>query len=116
MTPSPRARNWSFAAKLAAMFVLADVIALAALCTAAATTDLYLRATFELWGHLHWPAVALSESLFPGPYTMHDPIPFGQIAVLLSGALVQAALAGWVIGKVVEMLRKDPHHAAQRER
>jgi hypothetical protein len=93
------------------MFVLADVVALAALCTAAATTDLYLRATFELWGHLHWPAVALSESLFPGPYTMHDPIPYGLIAVLLSGALVQAALVGWVIGKVVEMLRKGPDHA-----
>jgi hypothetical protein len=93
------------------MFVLADVVALAVLCTAAATTDLYLRPMFELWGHLHWPAVALSESLFPGPYRMHDAIPYGLIAVFLSGALAQAALVGWVIGKVVEMLRKRPHHA-----
>ena len=111
MTPLTQARHWSFAAKLAALFVLADVVVLAALCTAAATTDWYLRATFELWGHLHWPAMALSESLFPGPHAMHDAITYGLIAVLIIGALVQAALVGWVIGKVVEMLRKRPHHA-----
>ena len=111
MSPSPQAHSRSLAAKLSAMVVVLDITAFGALGIVAAVTEMHIRKTFDLWANLHWPAVVISEALFPGPYSMHDPIPYGLVTVFASVALAQAALVGWVVGKVVEMLRNGPHHA-----
>jgi hypothetical protein len=104
-------RKWSWAARLASAIVLIDFAALVTLCIFAAATDMHVRAAFEVWGYLHWPGAAISEHFLPWPLRMLDPIPYGRLTLFFGGAFLQSAAIGWVIGKMIDLLRRRGDHA-----
>ena len=87
------------------ILVAVDIAVLMAVNVVTLKTDIFDRELVDAWKSLHWPSTEVATRIFPGPYPIEGPTPYGALVAYFAAAFAQTALIGLGIGRFLDVFR-----------